>query len=356
MDGIALSLYERSAIIPGRSMTKSKAVFQRFAGMASGSIITDTDGNAYIDTLAALGAATLGYHHPIYECGVCSLPYAHEVHAAEAVLEHVAKWASWCRFVKTGSEATTAAVRIARAATKREKVIRCVGSYHGWHEWCQEPGTLERYHLPVEEDVAAVFIEPQRFAEDSRAWLEEIRCWCSAHGALLVFDSMVYGGRWAIGGASEYYNLKPDLECFGKGLAGGASCSFVVGTDNTYAYGDIPSGTFTGELSGMEGVLDAIHTYTTRPVIETLWAKGQRLLDGFKAVILPELGEVEGFPVCFRIKYHHDANGPKMTQAMLQRGVILHPLPILVMYSHTDQQIDYVIAAAKESAECLMRN
>lgn len=355
MDAAALSLYERASIVPGRSMTKSKAVFGRFAVSASGSTITDIEGRTYIDTLAALGAATLGYHAPIYECGVCSLPYEQEVFAAEAVLAHVAPWASWCRFVKTGSEATMAAMRIAKAATKRETIVRCEGAYHGWYDWSSEtPGTLRRGELPTDTNVAAVFIEPQRFATEDVAWLHAIKGWCAQHGALLVFDSMVFGGRWAIGGASEYYGVVPDMECFGKALAGGSACSFVVGTAKIYDYGDVPSGTFTGELSGLEGVLDAINTYISRPVIGGLWERGARLLEGFKRVIPESLGAVGGFPACFRVKYHEEANGPRMTQEMLKRGVILHPLPILVMYTHTNEQIDQVIAAAKESAEAVL--
>ncbi len=338
-------------MVPGGSMTRSKAVFERYARSCSGATITDINGNELIDTLAALGAATLGY-----PADVCSLPFEEEVYASEAVLRHVSPWASWCRFVKTGSESTMAAARIARHATGRQTIVRCVDSYHGWFDWSSDTlGTLKRWDLPTESDVAAVFIEPQRFARESVGWLKDVQRWCIQNGALLVFDSMVFGGRWALGGMSEFYSVLPDLECFGKGIGGGESVAFVVGTPPTYASGDIPSGTYTGGRRGLLSVMEAIDVYANHQIIARLWELGERLLEGFTRVIPSELGTVEGFPVCFRINYRNPpVQGPRMTQEMLTRGVILHPLPILVMATHTEAQIDLVIAAAQASAEAVL--
>ncbi len=337
------------AVVPGGSMTRSKAVFERYASSCSGATITDINGNELIDTLAALGAATLGY-----PADVCSLPFEEEVYASEAVLRHVSPWASWCRFVKSGSESTHAAVRIARHATGRQTIVRCVDSYHGWFDWSSDtPGTLRR-GLPTESDVAAVFIEPHRFARESVGWLKDVQWWCIQNGALLVFDSMVFGGRWALGGMSEFYGVIPDLECFGKGIGGGESVAFVVGTQSTYASGDIPSGTYTGGRRGLLSVMEAIDVYTSHQIIARLRELGQRLHAGFTRVIPAELGTVEGFPVCFKINYRDPAYGPRMTQEMLTRGVILHPLPILVMATHTEQQIDQVIAAAEASSAAVL--
>jgi glutamate-1-semialdehyde aminotransferase len=105
------TLYERAAIIPGRSLTRSKAVFREWAWEAIGSTIYAEDGREYLDMLCALGAVTLGYSNrePGRANVVLSLPHRVEIEAAEAVLEHVAPWASHVRFTVTGSEACHAA-------------------------------------------------------------------------------------------------------------------------------------------------------------------------------------------------------------------------------------------------------
>lgn len=366
-----LSLYDRAAAIPGRSLTRSKKVFERFAQGADGAIVRDTEDRDYIDMLCGLGAISLGYQFGKtfmrHKAAVYSLPHEWEIEAAEAVIGHIAPWASWVRFTKTGSEATHAAYRIAKAATGRNIVLRCVGSYHGWHEWCDvAPGELF-YGDSMEvwkgyadwSQVAAIIIEPRRFEPTNAQWLLDVRCWCDDVGALLIFDSMIYGGRFALGGASQYFGIEPDLECFGKAYGNGAAVSFVVGKDNTYQHGEIASGTFSGELSGLSAVIDTLGVYTTDPVIETMWARGHQLMGGLKAVIPAEFATVKGFPVCMHLDYVNKdidqtynlpADGVKFCHAMRDRGVLMHPVPILTMYAHTPAQIETVIHAAGEAA------
>jgi glutamate-1-semialdehyde 2,1-aminomutase len=345
-----MTLLERADIIPGRSLTRSKKVFGRFAAFASGATITDTEGRQYIDMLCALGAVSLGYSQPQrYGSGVCSLPYDTEVDAAEAVLTHVTPWASWVRFTKTGSEATHAAYRMAKAVTGRDTVVRYAGSYHGWHEWSDaNPSILMKGFVTPNEDVAAIFVEPARFQSEDIGFLRSLRHLCDVTGALLVFDSMIYGGRWHIGGTSGYTGVIPDMECFGKAYGNGQAVAFVVGTGETYAQGEIASGTYSGERSGLSAVIDTLKVYTTEPVIETMWERGRRLRAGLLQVIPPSLGELQGPPPCQHIEFVNPEHGHRFSQAMLERGVIWHPLPALTMYAHTVQQIDQVIEAAKD--------
>jgi glutamate-1-semialdehyde aminotransferase len=360
----------RAGIIPGRSLTRSKAVFGQWARDASGATIIGADGREYLDMLCALGAVTRGYRDDGgWSPGVMSLPHEVEVEAAEAVLAHVAPWASSVRFTVTGSEATHAAYRIARAATGRKHVIAGSWAYHGWHAWCSPvPTRFEhgdslsaRYSGPWHwlkaltrlgvsaNTIAAVFIEPHRWEPVDVEWLRSVRAFCDRIGSLLVFDSMIYGGRMALGGASEYFGVQPDIECFGKAFGNGQPVAFIVGNEAVAKHGEIPSGTYSGYPQGLQAVVDTIHAYTTQPIIETLWARGRQLQDGLRRVIPAHLGVCEGLPVHQRVRFFNEAHGLAFSKAMQARGILAHPGCLNVMAAHTEAQIARVIAAAAES-------
>jgi glutamate-1-semialdehyde 2,1-aminomutase len=226
-----------------------------------------------------------------------------------------------------------------------------VGSYHGWHEWC----SVTDGDLPINlrdsfgrnwNDVAAVVIEPPRFAPLNAVWLQLVRVLCDTVGALLIFDSMIWGGRFSLGGASQYYGVTPDLEAFGKAYGNGQAVSFVVGKEATRQHGEIASGTYSGETSGLAALLSTLKTYTSELVIKTLWARGRQLQDGLREVIPAHLGACEGEPVCQRVRFFNEAHGQQFSDAMLERGIIWHPLVAMPMYAHTEQQINQVIGAA----------
>lgn len=355
-------VYERSAVIPGRSLTRSKAVFNAWASHATGATIIDNDEHRYLDMVAALGAVTLGYSSDSGGVGVMSLPACEEVEAAEAVLSYVAPWASSIRFTMTGSEATHAAYRIAKAATGRTRVMVGAWSYHGWQEWCslvrpddifahgQDPNAFHGRH----EDIAAVFIEPHRWEPVGVEWLRSVRAFCDRVGALLVFDSMIYGGRWALGGTSEYFGVIPDLECFGKALANGYPIGCVVGRDVLAEHGQIVSGTFSGFPPSLSAVIRTVNRYYTEPVVETLWKRGRQLARGIEAVIPAEIGHREGTPVHQRITFARENDGPAFMREMKARGVLWHPACANVMYAHTAADIERVIEAAEASALALL--
>lgn len=357
-------LIERAErVIPGGSLTRSKKAFGVFAEHAEGALVWDTEGHHYIDCVSALGAATLGYLPAPSVSGVTSLRHRLEPEAAGAVLRYVAPWARWARFTKTGSEACTGAYRIAKAATGRWIVLRGDWSYHGWHPNFEEMPAEHKFQFGqtdlsefdyIADGVAAVFIEPHRFMEPPSGWLDSIAAWCDMHGALLVFDSMIYGGRWALGGASEYFRIQPDLEVFGKGLGAGQSVAFIVGREETMPFGEIPSGTFSGDISGLAGVINALNIYRSEPVIETIWERGRQLQEGLLKVIPEHIGTVDGhYPVCQRILFHKERHAQEFTDAMLKNGVIWHPLVTLPNFAHTELQVRKVIEAAAFSASSL---
>ncbi len=352
------SLSERSSVIAGGVMTRSKKLFGEWGENAYGSHVVGTNGEIYVDMLGALGAISLeNSPHAVQ-----SLPNRVEVEAAEAVLQHVAPWASSVRFTVTGSEATHAAYRIAKKATGRSQVLMGDWAYHGWHEWCQgghgvstfsHGDDLNTAYRGAECFIAAVFIEPHRWEPLDPLWMQQVRAFCDRVGALLVFDSMIWGGRMALGGASEYFGVRPDLECFGKAFGNGLPVAFIVGNDALDKHGEMVSGTYSGYPAGLQAVVDTVHAYTAEPVMETLWTRGRQLQNGLRRVIPADLGVCEGLPVHQRVRFFNEAHGPAFTQAMKARGILWHYACANVMYSHTEAQIDRVIQAAGESVQCL---
>jgi glutamate-1-semialdehyde aminotransferase len=197
-----------------------------------GSHVWDLEGNKYIDFTMGLGPCILGYNHPKVKAAVLkqleigsifSLPHPIEVDCAE-LINQVVPCAEMVRFLKTGSEATQAAVRIARAYTGREKIIR--GHYHGWHEWCiagtvRDGGVprvyrdyvFEAHYNNLDEyeklfkkhkgEIAAVITEPIEFEEPKDDFLNKLKELCNENDSLLIFDEIVTGFRFSLGGAQK---------------------------------------------------------------------------------------------------------------------------------------------------------
>ena len=386
----SLEFYERAAAIPGRSSTRSKAPGKMFpvgsgpmyAASASGAVITDVDGNEYIDMLCALGAISLGYgmHGETLCSGSYSLPHVAEPLCAEAILQHVAPWASHVRFTRTGSEATHAAYRIAKRATGRPFVLVGKESYHGWHEFCERrlDGETESFWTILYEhgqdleatmrdgvhklnidgsEVAALFVEPHRWKPIDAAWWQSLRTWCSKHGVVLVFDEMIYGGRWAIGGATQVFGVQPDLACFGKALGNGAPFACVVGGDVVRDYGEIVSGTFSGDAGALIQAAAVVTAYEEKEVIATMWSRGAQLKAGLRMAVEATGWSGHAFPegsdVHQRLRFNLPELGRQFSSLMASRGVLFHPDVVNLCASHTPQQIATVVNAATESLKAM---
>ena len=252
-------------LIPSCTQTFSKGPTQFVQGAApvfiargQGSHVWDVDGNEYIDYPMALGPVILGHNYPavtkavskqLQEGTIFSLPHPLEIEVAEILVEIIPS-AEMVRFGKNGSDATSGAVRLARAYTGRD-LIACCG-YHGWHDWYigatsrnrGVPEAVRRLTIPFEynniedlrrifEDhpgnVAAVIMEPVGITEPKNEFLPQVRELTQREGALLIFDEVVTGFRIALGGAQEYFGVAPDLTCLGKAMANGYPLSAVVG-------------------------------------------------------------------------------------------------------------------------------
>lgn len=222
---------------------------------ARGCHVTDVDGESYVDCTMALGAVALGYAEPrvtkavidaALEGAVAGLSNWREVELAERLCA-IIPCAERAQFLKSGAEATSAAVRLARTYTGRDRVI--ASGYFGWHDWSSEAAgvpaavrgdvvrvpfddvpALERAAKEAGRALAAIVLEPVVERTASLDWLVRARALCDELGAALVFDEVKTGFRLAPGGYQEVCGVTPDLAAFGKALANGYPLAVVVGT------------------------------------------------------------------------------------------------------------------------------
>jgi glutamate-1-semialdehyde aminotransferase len=376
--------------IPLGSQTFSKSMTQLpygvspfFVERADGAKFWDVDGNEYIDFTNALASVMLGYKdldvdnavRKQMEKGVnFSLPHQLEMEVAEILVELI-PCAEKVRFAKNGTDATSGAIRIARAYTGRERVAVC--GYHGWQDWyigstTRELGvpkavkalthpftynntdSLRDLFDTYQGEFAAVILEPMSgtFPEDN--FLEKVRAMTTAHGALLVFDETVTGFRFSLGGAQELFGVTPDLATFGKGLANGYPLSALVGKTK---YMDMVekiffSGTFGGETLSLAAAKAVLNKLRSHSVLPTLKAKGESLLLGVNRLItefeMSDLLEVCGHPTWSFLVFK---DTPSCTmweaksyfmQEMLKRGIFTIGVQTL-SYAHTDAHISQLL-------------
>jgi glutamate-1-semialdehyde 2,1-aminomutase len=256
----------------------------------------------------ALGAVALGYGHPAViaaaqralDAGVVGpLPPVEEEGLAEALARRL-PWLERVRFFKTGAEAVSAAVRIARVATGREEVLGC--GYHGWLDWCQgraegvPQGTRALFaELPFndvdraremiryrDDRLAAVVIEPVVVTEPTHEWLETLRAETQQVGALLVFDEIKTAFRLAPGGAAERYGVTPDLVTLGKAMANGFPLAAVGGRADWMAAAQRTwiSSTLATEAVSLAAALATLDVFERENVCAHLHRVGTRLLHG----------------------------------------------------------------------------
>lgn len=353
-----------------------------------GSHVWDLEGNEYIDFTMGLGPCMLGYNHPKVKAAVIkqmesgtifSLPHPIEVECAE-LLTKVVPCAEMVRFLKTGSEATQAAVRIARAATGKDKIIR--GHYHGWHEWCIA-GTIKDGGIPqayrdycfeahfnkVEEyerlfaqnknQIAAVILEPIEFEEPTNDFLAKVRDLCHQNDALLIYDEVVTGFRFSLGGAQEYFGVYPDISAFGKGMASGYPLSAVVGRREVFEKAKdkiFVSSTFGGDTLSLAACIATIHILQEEPVHRRIWQIGKTIKDEFNESAKCHASNIRiiGLPPRLGFMFHtlkgesSDELKTLFMQEVVKRKVFF-VWNMLPSYATTDKDIKIALAAFEES-------
>jgi glutamate-1-semialdehyde 2,1-aminomutase len=383
------------AVIPLGSQTFSKSRTQYplgaaplFAARSKGSRTWDIDGNEYVDLVSSLGAVALGYAdeeineavtRQLQDGVTLSLAHPIEAEVAERIVDLV-PCAEMVRFGKNGTDATSAAIRLARAATGREHVIVC--GYHGWQDWYIGSTSMNRgvpeqtrsltHSIPYNDldalramiaeypdQIATMIMEPMTSTWPLEGYLQGVRDITAEHGIVLVFDEMLTGFRFAPGGAQEYFGVTPDLASFGKALANGFPLSAIVGKREILEL--MPkiffSGTFGGETLSLTAAKVVLDRMATGDPTRQLASTGQRLLDRVEET-RPEASRsflsFSGHPTwVFHMWAIDDAEilaqaKTLLLQEMLRRGVLVlntHE----VTTAHTNADITLVAAAYAES-------
>jgi glutamate-1-semialdehyde aminotransferase len=381
--------------VPGCSQTFSKAPSQYVQGVspafirrAQGCRVWDVDGNEYIDHVMSLDAIVIGYNDPdvvravraqLEDGTIFSLPHPLEIEVARALTE-VVPCAQMARFGKNGSDATSGAIRASRAITGREKVVCC--GYHGWQDWYigtttrdrgvpravrdltltfpyNDAAALERLFEQNPGQIACVILEPIGVVEPVDNFLGRVREITRRHGALLVFDEMITGFRFAEGGAQEYFGVTPDFGCFGKAMANGYPVSAIVGPRDLMAIFDevFFSFTFGGEALSLAAALATIQKIRREPVIDHVWRQGKTLQSEFNAMAqefgLGSLVQCVGLPPRTVVTFK-DASGADslalrslFQQEMVRRGM-LFLVGFNPTFAHGDAEIDQTLGACRD--------
>lgn len=387
----------------------------------AGAYLEDVDGNRYIDYHAAYGPIILGHSHPavvervreaigdqvLFGVGTTE----DEVRLAEKVVAHV-PCAEQVVFCNSGSEATLHAIRLARAVTGRQKVLKFQGLYHGSHDyalinvmskpemlgkldpmsagmldgaveativcrWNDRDSVREAFEAAGEE-IAALIVEPVAHNSPSimpeEGFLQFLRETCDDAGTVLIFDEIITGFRHGLGGYQEIAGVTPDLGTFGKAMANGFPVAAVAGRAdllqryNTTATGDVTfAGTYNGGTVGVAAAVATIEVLEAEPVYEHIYALGERMRAGLRAVAAEAGVEaiVSGYGSLYVMLF---MEGPLRSyddvlrndhelfvayrKELVRRGIFEMPENIgrnHIMYAHTEADVDRTLEVSREA-------
>jgi glutamate-1-semialdehyde aminotransferase len=385
-------LYARAlGLIPAVTQTLAKGPAQYIKGVApkylkkgKGSHVWDVDGNEYIDYNMGIGPLSLGYAYDKTDEAIkeqlkdgitFSLMHPLEVEVAEMLREIIPN-AESVRYTKSGAEATSAAVRIARAYTGREKVLCC--GYHGWHDWyigttdrnkgipqaTQELvytinyNDIESVKESLDGDTACLILEPIVFDAPKNNFLHELADACKANGTLLIFDEMWTGFRLALGGAQEYFGVKADLSCYSKAVANGMPIGILAGRKDVMSLFDKEVfffSTFGGEALSLAATKATLTELKEKRVNEYLFKQGKKLREGYNQIaegLGMDYTKCSGFDCRTIVTFDAKAGNPLemkslVQQEMIKRGILwggFHNMS----FSHTDEDVEYTLKAYRE--------
>jgi glutamate-1-semialdehyde aminotransferase len=363
----------------------TKGVAPKYLQKGKGSHVWDVDGNEYIDFNSAIGPISLGYAYPAVDQAILkqlqdgitfSLMHPLEVELCELIKEIIPN-AEAVKISKTGADVCSAAIRVARAFTKREKIFCC--GYHGWHDWyigitsrnagipeavqnmtyTFEYNDINAIKAALDETVAALILEPFIFEAPRPGFLKELAEVCRANGTLLIFDEMWTGFRIAIGGAQEYFAVKPDLAVYSKACANGMPIALLTGradvmelfNQEVFSYT-----TFGGEALSMAACIATINELRDKNVPQYLDEKGAMMKDGYNLAAI-ETGmdtytRCIGYNCRSMVTFTPEAgNGLEvktlMQQEMIKRGVLWAGFHNMC-YRHSDEDIAYTLSAYRD--------
>ncbi|MFI9555999.1 glutamate-1-semialdehyde 2,1-aminomutase [Nonomuraea endophytica] len=389
-------------LVPGGAHTYARGDDQYPEGMAPvlvrglGARVWDADGNCFVEYGMGLRSVTLGHaYRPVLDAvrdvldqGLSfSRPTELELRAAEDFLAPL-PGADMVKFAKNGSDATSGAVRLARAYTGRDLIAVCAQPFFATEDWfvgalemnagVPEPtrkqtlrfayndlGSLRALFDQHPGQIACVIMEAATaLAEPEPGFLEGVRALCTERGALLVFDEMITGYRWAYPGAQEFYGVRPDLACWGKAIGNGFPISALTGRREVMELGGLRtdrarvfllSSTHGAETVSLTALRAVIRAYAEHDPVAVMEERGRALADGVNSAAR-ELGlsdhvAVVGRPSCL-IFTTKDAEGqpsqPFRTlflQELLRHGVLCQSF--VVSAAHTPDDIELTVEAAR---------
>ncbi|MEV8566408.1 aminotransferase class III-fold pyridoxal phosphate-dependent enzyme [Streptomyces sp. NPDC051322] len=371
-----------------------------FVSEARGAHVWDLDGDRYVDYVMAWGPLVLGHSDPRIMDAVLGVAgrmqivgtgHVLEYAAAEAVLESVPH-GERLLWSNTGTEAVQIALRLARAATGRRRVVKFAKSYHGWHDTVyaglsdtdsgeaavpasrgQSPSVLDDLVVArfndvemierilaeaAERDIAAILIDPimsnAGVEAPSQDFLQTLRSRCDQQGVVLVYDEVIAGFRIARGGAAELFGVRPDLSVFGKAMAGGFTQSAVVGRADLIDQvtdGVVHAGTFNGNpvaLAAVKATMGVLADPSVYQTLESVSARfevviGGLLASGPRAARLQRLGSLLQFVPDHEATSLHGTGGlwSQILGGMLAGGAMFMPSgKIFLSTAHRQADID----------------
>jgi len=356
--------------------------------------IIDVDGNDYIDMLCSYGPIILGYHEPeINEAAIKQMEKGFCFSLVQPIQNELQKKlidlipsGEMAVLVKTGSDATTLAVRMARSYSGKNKILRC--GYHGWQDWCVEVtggvpeevqnltiefpygdlDALEKLLQEHKEDTAGIIITPvghplgKPVMPPPKGYLEGVRSLADNYGVVLIFDEIRTGFRVSMGGAQEYYGVTPDLSSIGKAMANGYAISACVGKEKIMKVAEkdvFVSSTFFPNSLEMAAALKCIEILARDKVLENIWEKGNYFLERLNTIVdnsgVP--ATVSGIPpmpfITFdRADEHYRKRRELFFTETIRRKVFLAPYHHwYIAYRHSYEELDYVLSAITEALE-----
>ena len=371
-----------------------------YSDLQAGGHFRDVDGHDYIDYNMGAGAMLLGHAYPRVVQAVqeqaargtgLSINHPLEIEAAK-LLASMVPCAEMVRFCKGGGEANGIAIRIARAATRRDKVLFC--GYHGWHDWylaanLASSATLEKYLLPGiaplgvpasldstifpfsyndlasleaqltahSGEVACVILEAARSFVPQPGFLEGVCTLAHRHGALVIFDEVVTGFRVAPGGAQQYFGVKPDLATFAKAISNGFALGAICGQRDVMAVAldSFISSVYWSEATGLAACCATLSEYREKDICQAVWRYGQEFTSGLLPIIrecgLP--AEISGLPPFPTLVFRAAAEqmAPLVTlymQETARRGLFGGP-GFYFCYQHSEEDLKSSLAILGET-------
>ena len=365
-----------------------------FLETGKGCRLTDVDGNEFIDFLCGYGPIIIGYREEEVDDAVCkqikdkgfcfTLTQSFQNALAKKLTELVPS-SEMSIFLKTGSDATTASIRIARAYTNKVKVMRC--GYHGWHDWCVEMkgGIPSKFYEDVFEfqynrldqleklmethgdETAAIIMTPfghpnhQEMQEPASGFLQGARDLADKYGAVLVFDEIRTAFRLRMGGAQELYGVTPDLTVLGKAIANGYPISVVTGKKDVMMMAAdklFISSTFFPNSEGFVAALKTIEILERDKVLENIWEKGDRFMEKIRLLLdkYPVGARLTGVAPMFYITFDKDETGEYKNKRtdfytqLIRKGFFFSPFHhAYISFRHTEEDLNLTLAAMEES-------